>query len=65
MPEGLEYWQLEENLAAFAFVAWGLEIELIHVSINTLKTECSLQDYLDLSEDDLETDEWKAYSKPH
>ncbi len=65
MPEGLEYWRLEENLAAFAFVSWGPGNEFNYVTINLLKTECSLQDYLDLSENDLENEEWKAYSKPH
>ncbi len=65
MPEGLEYWRLEKNLAAFAIVSWKAGNELDFVTINVLKTECSLQEYIDLTEDDLQTDEWKDYSRPY
>ncbi len=64
MPEGLERWQLEENLAAFAFVSWRAGNELDHVTINLLKTECSLQDYHQLTEEDLQDDEWRSISRP-
>ncbi len=64
MPEGLEVWRLEENLAAFAIVSWKPTNELEFVTINVLKTECSLQDYLELTEEDLEMEEWKTFSRP-
>ena len=37
MPEGLEFWQLEENLAAFAYVSWRAGNELDYVTINILE----------------------------
>lgn len=65
MPEGIEYWRIEENLAAFAIVSWRPVSELDFVTINVLKTECSLQDFFDLTEDDLKTEEWRDFSRPH
>jgi hypothetical protein len=64
MPEGLEVWRLEENLAAFAIVSWRSKNELEFVTINVLKTECDLQDYFELKEEDLKEKEWVRYSKP-
>ncbi len=63
MPAGIEQWPLEENLAAFAIVSWKPTNELEFVTINVLKTECSLHDYLKLTEAELE-EEWKAFSRP-
>ena len=34
------------------------------MTINVLKTECSLQDYLELTEKDLDNEEWKTFSRP-
>jgi hypothetical protein len=65
MPEGLECWRLEENLVAFAFISWKPTNEIDFATINVLKCECSLQDYLDLTEEDLKKDEWQAFSRPH
>lgn len=65
MPEGIDYWKIEDNLAAFAIVSWGADNKLDFATINVLKTECSLQDYHDLTEDDLEKEEWRIYSRPH
>jgi hypothetical protein len=65
MPEGLERWRLEENLAAFAYVSWRRGNELDHVTIYLLKTECSLEEYLQITEDDLEEKEWQDISKPY
>lgn len=65
MPKDVEQWrQVEENLAVFAVVSWGADNELEFVTINALKTECSLKDYHDLTENDLEKEEWRAYSQP-
>jgi hypothetical protein len=58
-PEGLEYWRLEENLAAFAIVSWKAGNELEFATINVLKTECSLQDFLGLGDEDLKNEEWQ------
>ncbi len=62
MPDGLEV--LEDNLAAFAIVSWKPTNELGFVTINVLKTECSLQDYLDLTEEDLKKEEWERFNQP-
>lgn len=63
-PQGLESWQLEENLAAFASVSWKRGNLLEHATINILKTECSLRDYFGLTEDDLKAKDYQDYSKP-
>ena len=64
MPEGLERWQIEPNLAAFAIVAWKPENQLDFATINVLKTECSLEDYRALTDEDL-TGEWRELAKAH
>ena len=64
MPEGIHAWSLEENLAAFAILTWRPDNELNFVTINVLKTECSLKDYLDLTDDDLKDADFKELSQP-
>lgn len=56
---------LEKNLAAFAVVSWRPTNELDFATINILKTDCSLQEYFDLTEEDLKRDEWQSFCNPH
>ncbi|MGL4461742.1 MAG: hypothetical protein ACRC1K_06270 [Planctomycetia bacterium] len=60
----MDEWSLEENLAAFGVVSWRSPDELDFASINILKTECSLRDYFDLSEEELQGD-WKSVADPY
>jgi hypothetical protein len=64
VQQGLEYWRLEENLAAFAYVSWNQGYILEYATINVLKTECSLEDYLHITDEDLKKKEWEELSKP-
>ena len=63
-PDGPEGCQIEDNLAAFAFVSWRPTNEIDLLSINLLRTDCSLRDYFDLTEQELITD-YREVNRPH